>query len=100
MSNEETKIATAFAKHLAAYKVPDDTVKTLAKHVIEAGGKPRRLDICQLGICIDYHTPRSGLGELINRLERAQNLGRIEVFPEGIINPDGFGVNVTYRVER
>lgn len=99
-SIDAKKVAKAFSKRLASHEVSDQAVESLAKQVVNANTRPIGIDICQFGICIDYRTPRSSLGELINRLERDRTIGGIRIFPEGIIDPDDFRVAVDYILER
>ena len=94
------KVAGAFAERLAAHKVSDKAVSALAERVVQASAKSIGIDICQFGICIDYRTPRNGLAELIQRLEKDHRLSGIKIFPEGIIDPDEFRITVEYEMQR
>ena len=94
------EVAKIFSKHLASAEVNDKAVLALAEEVVTVDSAPIALDICQYGICVDYRIPRRGLGELINRFEDLRNVGKIEIFPEGIINPDYFRVRAEHIGKR
>lgn len=93
----QEELAKALTLRLAGRDVSDKMVKDLASRLISVDRQPIGVDICQFGICIDYRTPRKSLGELINRLERDLTIRGVEIFPEGIINPDAFRIRVGYN---
>ena len=93
-------VARAFAKRLAAHRISDTTVESLAKQETDSRLRPVGIDICQFGICLDYRTPRRSLSELMTQLEKDETIGGIQIFPEGIIEPDDFRIRVDHILER
>lgn len=94
------QIAAGLARRLATQDVSDATVEKLAVRVESVGFPAIDVDICQFGICVDYWVEREGLADLIGRIWDDRDLGRIRVFPKGIIDPDRFLVTVEHAIPR
>jgi hypothetical protein len=99
MSNNANDIRTALARAVAQRQVPDDTIDKMASQIAGARFPIRKIDICTMGICIDYFLEGdqwwTKLPELIN-IEGGELQG-IEIFPYGIPFPDLHHVRVIQR---
>lgn len=84
-------LASALAKQLASREVSNQHVSALAKELSTAKFLPKRVDICQYGICFDYHVKADQMAGLINDLGAFRV---IKVFPWGIPFPEEFHVHV------
>ena len=84
------------SKRLATYKIKDDVISKLADRVIVEGLDIKKFDVCMYGICVDYYTDK--IPKLDGILSRP-DVARLEVFPYGIIEWDGFRVRVGYNVD-
>ena len=95
---ETTELASALARRLASHQIDDDQMRSLADAIGDAGHLPNDLDICTLGICVDYFVRPDEMTRLFERLQWRR--GPIRVFPKGIIAPDGFLVRVEHELSR
>lgn len=89
-------LAKRLSKRLANFKVSDAVVSALAERVFIEGLDIRKFDVCIYGICIDYFTTKL---PSIDKIFRATDVSRFEVFPYGIIDWDYFHVHVGYNVD-
>jgi hypothetical protein len=93
---EQDALRLELARAIASRKVPDDAIAAVAGRLTATNLQPRRIDICALGICIDYITDERELSDLLPGLFRleAVRIRGIEIFPWGIPFPDLFRVRV------
>jgi len=89
-------LSQRLSKRLSSYKVKDDVISKLADRVLVEGLRIEKIDVCSVGICIDYFTDRvPRLDGILSKFDVA----RLEVFPYGIIEWDRFRVRVGYHVD-
>jgi hypothetical protein len=93
---EQDILRLELARAVASRKVPDDAIAAVAGRLAATKVQPRRIDICALGICIDYLTDERDLSNLVPGLFRLEGvrIRGIEIFPWGIPYPDLFRVHV------
>ena len=97
---ESKALAAALARRLASHKVGDEVIADLVRELESIDRAPIDVDVCTLGICVDYFIDRREVGNLFERLRESSNLGPIRVFPKGIIQADGFLVQVEHTLDR
>jgi hypothetical protein len=97
---ESKALAAALAQRLASHNVGDEVIATLVRELDAIDRAPIDVDVCTLGICVDYFIDRREVGGLFEKLRNSKSLGPIRVFPKGIIQPDGFLVQVEHTLDR
>jgi hypothetical protein len=97
---ESKALAAALARRLAAHRVDDQVIAGLVRELEAVEQPPIDVDVCTLGICVDYFIDRGEVGKLFEKLRDSANLGPIRVFPKGILQPDGFLVQVEHSLNR
>jgi hypothetical protein len=96
MALNSKELSKRLSKRLANYKLHDEVISRLADRVLVDGLEIRRFDICVYGICIDYFTDK--IPQLDGIFSRP-DVGRVEIFPYGIIDWDRFLVRVGFGVD-
>ncbi len=101
MSNDVKLVSKALARAVASRKVENRAVNELAERISRASYQIRGVDICTYGICLDYFIDNKNWWEVIPELVEVGGgrVGRIEVFPYGIIDPDLFHVRIEQDFE-
>lgn len=101
MTNDVEQVRHALAKAVADRRVDHGVVDELAEQIARIGHPLRGIDVCALGICLDYFVDTKKWWDILPELVRVENskLGRVEVFPYGIVNPDLFHIRVMHDVD-
>jgi len=95
---ERKELANALSRRLAATSIDDKQMDTIVAELSRVGFDPKDVDICTVGICVDYFVDRKDLVGLLERLGENPLGGPIRLFPKGIINPDLFVVQVDHKL--
>lgn len=95
-SNELGDLRMALARAVAARKVPDEAISSVAKILATSKYKIRGIDVCIYGICIDYFFDTGDWYRALPELLRGKDarVHGVEVFPWGIPWPDIYRVRV------
>ncbi len=101
MANEESAVRSALARAIAERQVPDDVVDLAAKQIANYKHPIRGIDVCTVGICIDYIVEAKDWESVLPDIISIPNgkLEKIEVFPWGIVQPDLFQVKVSQDLD-
>ena len=91
----------AVARALASRKAPDQVVNQIAEILGTGKLRPRDINVCTHGICIDYVAGGTLPSTLLQDIFRvgAGRVHKLEIFPWGIPFPDVFHVRVEQEIE-
>jgi hypothetical protein len=94
--NDAGDLRMALARAVAARKIPDEAISSVAKQLAASKYRIRAIDLCIYGICIDYFFDTDDWYRALPELVRADNarIRGLEVFPWGIPWPDIYRVRV------
>jgi len=96
MGVNSKQLSERLSKRLANYKLKDGVISRIAERILVDGLEIRRFDVCIYGICIDYFTDKiPRLDGIFSKVD----VGRVEIFPYGIIDWDRFLVRVGFGVD-
>jgi hypothetical protein len=101
MGNDVKQVRTALARAVASRQVPDHVIDTAARQLAGLPEQIRGIDVCTVGICLDFVLDGDDWARRLPDLVRVEGgqIRGIEVFPWGIINPDIVHVRVTQKLE-
>lgn len=99
--NDNKLVSKALARAVASRKIPNAQVEIAANRLAECKYPIRGIDICVYGICLDYFIDDREWWNVLPDLVDVGGgrVGRIEVFPYGIIDPDLFHVRISHDIE-
>jgi hypothetical protein len=91
-----TDLRLALARAVASRRIPEEAITLVAKQLAQSKYKIRGIDVCALGICIDYFFDTDKWWQALPDLIRGKDsrVVGIEVFPWGIPVPDIYRVRV------
>jgi hypothetical protein len=101
MSNDVGNVRIALARAVAQRKIADEVIDATAKRLATAKHPIRGINVCELGICIDYIIDGREWWTTLPELVQIEGgwLKGIEIFPWGIINPDILHVRVAQEFD-
>lgn len=99
--NDPKAVAQVLARAVGSRKVSNDAIQKIAKQLASNEQLIRRLDVCAVGICIDYFIHADDLWKTLPGIvgNSGGRIVGIEIFPWGIINPDLFHVHVEHAFD-
>lgn len=94
------EVLTALANSVVQDSIPDDKIPDFASAISEAQHRVTGIDICTVGICLDYRWDGAlhnlKLEEFVDN--RLGVIRSIEIFPEGIIVPEGVRLRINHSL--
>lgn len=85
------------SRRLANLEIDDHQIADLTKRLQVEGLRIGRLDICSMGICVDYLArPDVDWKTVLTR----PGLRHVEIFPYGIIEPERLHVRLSFDAQR
>lgn len=99
MANDLKEVRTALVRALAERKISDDVINITAKQIANAKHPIRGIDVCAVGICIDFFIDGKEWQRTLPEVIGGDRIKKIEIFPWGIPNPDLLHVRVTQSLD-
>jgi hypothetical protein len=95
--NDPDAVREALARAVATRDVSDSVIQTTAERLAEQNFPIFRIDVCAYGICTDYVIDGPNFGVIEELVNVDGGIIRdIDIFPFGIVRPDGLHVRVTH----
>lgn len=94
------KILEMLTRSLASKPLPQDRLSKIARALSTSKAPVIGVDVCTIGMCIDRRWQGAladvDLSSIID--DALGDIRGIEIFPEGIISPDGVRLRVTHSL--